>query len=66
MVTIFALQGFVYEVNCCFKVLTQVEAFWIFCWDAQVNASVSIKTLVSNATLLGMCCIQYMSDAELM
>ena len=62
--TIFALQGFMYEVSCRFEVLTEVEAVWILCWDAKVNAGVPIKTLVTDAALLGVCCVQDMSDAE--
>lgn len=64
--TIFAHQGFVYEVSCRFKVLTEVKVLWILRWDAKVNAGVPIKTLVTNAALLGVRCVQDMSDAKLM
>lgn len=64
--TIFAHQGFVYEVSCRFEVLTEVKVLWILRWDAKVNAGVPIKTLVTNAALLGVRCVQDMSDAKLM
>ena len=55
-----------YEVSCRFEVLTHVEVGRILCWDAKVNTCVPIKTLVTDAALLGVRCIQDMSDAEFM
>lgn len=62
--TAFVLQGFVYEVGGRYKVLAEVKTFWVLSRDAEVQASVSIKALVSNAALLGVCCIQDVSDAQ--
>lgn len=64
--TAIVLQAFMHEVNCRFKVATEVEGVWILCRDAKVYAGVSIKALVSDAALLGVCCVQDMSDAQLM
>lgn len=64
--TVFVLQDFMYKVNCRFKVLTEVKALGILCWDAKVYAGVSIKTLVSNAALFGVRCVEDMSDAKIM
>lgn len=64
--TVFVLQGFVYEVGGGFEVLAEVKTVRVFCRDAEVNTSVSIKALVSDAALLGVCCVQDMSDAQVM
>lgn len=55
-----------YEVCSRFEVLAEVKVVRVFCWDAKVNTRVSIKALVTNAALLGVRCIQDMSDAQLM
>lgn len=64
--TIFVLQCFVYEVSGQFKVLAEVKTVRVLSRDAEVQASVSIKALVSNAALLGVCCVQDVSDAQVM
>lgn len=64
--TVFVLQGFVYEVSGGFEVLAEVKIVRVFCRDAEVYASISIKALVSDAALLGVCCVQDMSDAQVM
>lgn len=64
--TIFAHQGFVYEFSCRFEVLTEVKVLRILRWDAEVNTGVHVKILVPDAALLGVRCVQDMSDAELM
>lgn len=64
--TIFALQAFMYEVSCCFEVLTEIKVVRILCWDPKVNAGVPIKALVADAALLGVRCVQDMSDSKLM
>lgn len=55
-----------YEVSGGFEVLAEVKTVRVFCRDAEVNTSVSIKALVSDAALLGVCCVQDMSDAQVM
>lgn len=64
--TIFALQAFMYEISCRFEVLTEVKVVRILCWDPKVNAGVPVKTLVADAALLGVRCVQDMSDSKLM
>lgn len=62
--TVFVLQGFVYEVSSRFEVLAEVKTVRVLSWDSQVHASVSIKALLSNAALLGVRCVQDVSDAQ--
>lgn len=64
--TVFVLQGFVDEVGGWFEVLAEVKAVRVFSRDAEVNTSVSVKALVSDAALLGVCCVQDVSDAQVM
>lgn len=60
----FALQGFMYEVSCKSEVEAEVKVVRIICRDAEVNTGVPIKTLITDAALLGVCGIKDMSDAE--
>lgn len=55
-----------YEISCRFEVLTEVKVVRILCWDPKVNAGVPVKTLVADAALLGVRCVQDMSDSKLM
>lgn len=54
-----------YEVSRRFEVLSEVKAVRIFCRYAAVNTGSPIKTLVTDAALLGVSCVQDMSDAQL-
>lgn len=64
--TMFTLQAFMYEVRGKFEELTEVKVVWILCWDTSINACVPVKTLVTYTALLGVRCIQDMSDAKLL
>lgn len=64
--TTFALQGFMYEVSCNFEVQAEVKVVRILRWDAKVKAGVPIKILITDAALLGVRCVEDMSDAKLM
>lgn len=63
--TFLTLQAFMYEVSSNFEILTQVKMIRILCWDTKVNTCASIKALVTDAALLGVRCVQHMSDAEI-
>lgn len=62
--TLFVLQGFVYEVGGRFEILAQVKSVRVLSREAQVQATVPIEALVSDTALLGVCCVQDVSDAQ--
>ena len=54
-----------YEVGRGFKVLTEVKMVGVLRWDTPVHTAAAVVTLVPDAALLGVGCVQDMRDAQL-
>lgn len=63
-ITIWFLQSFMYEVSCSFEVETEVKVLGILCRDSAVDTCIPVKTLLTEAALLGVSCVQDVGDAQ--
>ena len=64
--TIFALQGLVYEVCRSLKVLADIKVGGVFSRDPTVPTGIAVVTLVADAALFRVGCVQDVSDAQLL
>ena len=64
--TIFGLQGLVYEVCRSLKVLADIKVGGVFSRDPTVQTGIAVVTLVADAALFTVGCVQDVSDAQLL